>query len=398
MNSPLEGTRVLDLSHHISGPYCGAILADMGAEVIRIEVPGGDPERIYGPLSPRGDSYIYVNRARNKKTITLNLRNEKGQEIFKRLVEKSDIVLENNTLRDKQRLGLNFESLSKINGSIIIASISAFGLTGPNKNRTGFDPTAQSMAGLMSFNGFPGDPPIRTAVAWVDYATALHMACGILLALRYRDVTGKGQTVDVCLADIAAGLGALHGVYTEYEQLGIERKQSGNVSPYSFSDTFEAKDGGWVFISLTRNSIFNRFIKTLGIEDEIDGDPRFESDMKRMENNKALYEVIAPWVAERTVPEVVSALEAAKVPCSVVNTVGQAFSEPQFNEREILVDIEHKGAGKMKTLGTLIKLSESPGKIKCGAGIIGQDNTEIYKNFLGLSETEISALQEEGVI
>ncbi len=167
MKRVLDMVRVVDLSRHISGPYCSSLLADMGAEVIRLELPGGDEDRHFGYLSPRGDSYAFINRMRNKKAITLNLNHSKGKEIFKRLVESSDVVLENFALRDKEKFDLNFDSLRKINPSIILASISAFGSTGPNAYRIGFDPIAQAVSGAMSFNGFPGNPPTRTAAAWM---------------------------------------------------------------------------------------------------------------------------------------------------------------------------------------------------------------------------------------
>jgi len=396
MESALEGIKVLDLSRHIAGPYCSSLLADMGAEVIRIEVPGGDSDRRIGYLSPTGDSYAFINRMRNKKAITLNLRKDEGKEIFRRLVEKADIVLENYAVKDKERLGLTFESLLQINPSIILASVSAFGLTGPNTERIGFDPIAQAMAGALTINGFPGDPPVRSAVAWVDFATATHTAYGILLALRYRDHTGKGQRVDVSLADVAAGLMAIHGIYTEYEKTGVERPQTGNMSPYSFSDTFQARDG-WVFISLTRDGVFKRFLRAAGME-ETGSDPRFGSDWKRAQNKDALYRLIAPWVEDKRAAEVVSILERAKVPCSEINSVKKAFSEPQYRDRDILMDVEHPGAGKLSTLGTLVKLTETPGKIKSGTPPVGQNNEEIYKDLLGLTDLEFSGLKRDNII
>jgi crotonobetainyl-CoA:carnitine CoA-transferase CaiB-like acyl-CoA transferase len=395
MNEILNGIRVIDLSRHISGPYCSSLLADMGAEVIRVEMPGGDEDRRFGYLSPTGDSYAFFNRMRNKKAITLNLDYPEGKEIFGKLVKSSDIILENFAMRDKEKLGLNFESLKKIKPSIILASISAFGSSGPNNQRIGFDPIAQAVSGAMSFNGFPGNPPTRTAAAWVDYASAVHTAFGILLALRYRDKTGKGQAVEVALADVAAGLVALHGIYTEYEKLGVERPQMGNVSPYAYANSFQAKDG-WIFISLTRDKVWRRFLKAVEMEN-IAQDPRFTSDWERSKNRETLDEIITPWVRSRTAQEIISLLQKAGVPCARINMIPQAFSEPQYREREILINAEHPVIGPLSTLGVIIKLSETPGHVTRGAPLVGQDNDQIYRN-LGYTELELTRFKQIGII
>jgi len=396
MNSVLNNIRVIDLSRHISGPYCSSLLADMGAEVIRVEIPGGDEDRHFGYLSPRGDSYAFLNRMRNKKSITLNLEHPEGKEIFKKIVKSADIILENFALRDKEKFGLNYESLKKIKPSIILASISAFGSTkGPNIQKIGFDPIAQAFSGAMSFNGFPGSPPTRTAVAWVDYATALHIAFGILLALRYRDQTGKGQMVEVALVDVAAGLVALHGVYTEFEKLGIERPQMGNVSPFAYANAFKAKDG-WIFISLTRDRVWKRFLKAAKME-EIAQDPRFESDWDRAKNREVLDQIINPWVMTKTIKEIVSLLEKEGVPCVPINSISQAYSEPQYREREILINLDHTMIGSHSTIGVILKLSETPGFIKSGAPCVGQHNEQIYKE-LGYTESELERFKQKGII
>lgn len=395
MNEILNGIRVVDLSRHISGPYCSSLLADMGAEVIRVEKPGGDEDRRFGYLSPTGDSYAFMNRMRNKRAITLNLGHPEGKGIFGKLVKNSDIVLENFAMRDKEKLGLNFGSLGKIKPSIILASISAFGSRGPNTQRIGFDPIAQAISGAMSFNGFPGNPPTRAAAAWVDYAAAIHTAFGILLALRYRDETGRGQAVEVALADVAAGLVALHGIYTEYEILGVERPQMGNVSPYAYANSFQAKDG-WIFISLTRDGVWRRFLKATGMEDMAQ-DPRFISDWERSKNREALDGIIAPWVGSKTIQEITSLLQIAGVPCARINTISQAFAEPQYREREILTELEHPVIGPLLTLGVLLKFSESPGHVRRGAPVVGQDNEQIYGE-LGYTELELGRLKQTGII
>jgi len=396
VEAALYDIRVIDLSRHISGPYCSSLLADMGAEVIRIELPGGDADRRFGYTAPSGDSFAFANRMRNKKAVTLNLRRPEGMKAFERMVGKSDIVLENFAMRDREKFGLNFQSLSRIKPSIILASVSAFGISGPNTHRIGFDPIAQAFSGAMIFNGFSGHPPLRTATAWVDYATAVHTAFGILVALRHRDKTGKGQVVDVALADVAAGLVALHGVYTEYEEMGVERPQTGNMSPYAFADSFKARYG-WVFISLTRDGVWKRFLKISDMV-EMNDDHRFSSDWKRAQNAYVLREVIAPWVAAREVEEVITLLGKGGVPCERINSIPQALSEEQFKKREILMGMAHPGLGTISTLGTIVKLSETPGVIRKGAPPVGDDNEEIFRDLLGYSDEEISKFKQEGVI
>jgi len=396
MKSVLEDIRVIDLSRHMSGPYASSILADFGAEVIRVERPGGDEDRHFGYQAPTGDSWSFANRARNKKAVTINLRHPRGKAILEQLIERSDVVLENFAMRDKKKLGLDYDSLKRINPKIILASVSAYGLTGPNVQRVGFDPIAQAESGAMSFNGFPGNPPTRNALPWVDYATAIYTAFGVMLALRNRDRTGKGQVVDLALADVAAALVAVHGIYTEFEKEGIERPQLGNMSPYAYANSFQAKDG-WVFISLTRDGIWRRFLEAAGME-SIARDPRFDSDEQRARNRDDLDKIIAPWVEKKTVDEIITILEKAVVPCARVNSVKQAFHERQLWDREILLDMEHHGIGRMATLGVVVKCSETPGKIRRGAPLVGQDNEEIYKNLLGYKNEDILTLKKETII
>lgn len=396
MNGALEDIRVIDLSRHLSGPYAGAILADFGAEVIRVERPGGDEDRHFGYEAPSGDTWSFANRARNKKAVTINLSHPEGREIIERLIKRSDVVLENFAMRDKKKLGFDYDTLKKINPRIILASVSAFGLTGPNVERVGFDPIAQAESGAMSFNGFPGTPPTRAAVPWVDYSTAIYTAFGIVMALRHRDKTGKGQVLDICLADVAAALVAVHGIYTEFEKEGIERPRMGNMSPYAWANTIQAKDG-WVFISLTRNGIWKRFLRAAEMEN-LAQDLRFSSDEQRARNRDELEKIISLWAKNKTVGEIVATLEKAVVPCARVNTIKQAFNERQLWDREILLNMEHGGNGKMATLGVVVKCSETPGVVKRGMPLVGQHNREILQGLLGYTDQDFQSFEQEGII
>jgi crotonobetainyl-CoA:carnitine CoA-transferase CaiB-like acyl-CoA transferase len=396
MHGALEDIRVIDLSRHLSGPYAGAILADFGAEVIRVERPGGDEDRHFGYEAPSGDTWSFANRSRNKKAVTINLRHPQGKSILDELIKRSDVVLENFASRDKKKLGLDYDSLKKINPRIILASVSAYGLTGPNAQRVGFDPIAQAESGSMSLNGFPGNPPTRAGVPWVDYSTAIYAAFGIVMALRHRDRTGKGQVLDICLADVAAALVAVHGIFTEFEKEGIERPQMGNMSPYAYANTFQAEDG-WVFISLTRDGIWKRFLKTAEME-SLEQDPRFSSDEQRARNRDELDKIITPWVKKKTVEEIITTLEKAFVPCARVNTIKQAFHEKQLWDREVLLNMEHERNGKMATLGVVVKCSETPGAVKRGMPLVGQHNREIFQELLGYQDEDLNEFEREGVI
>jgi len=393
---PLAGIRVIDLSRHLAGPYTSTLLGDMGAEVIRVERPGGDDDRRIGFKLINGDSGLFISRVRNKKSMTLNLSSPEGQEVFSRLAAISDVVLENYGPAIRKRLSVTYDRLEQINPKIILASVSGYGSWGPSSEKLSFDPIAQAACGSMSFSGFPEDGrPARAAAAWVDYATALHAAVGILMALWHREKSGKGQHIDVSLYDTAVSLVGMQGFLTEYMVFGHERPKTGNASPYAYADTFQAKDG-WVFVHLGRSSIWQRFIKLIGRE-ELGDDPRFDSDAKRAENRHLINEIVQPWAAGKTVDEISRLLEAQRVPCQKVNTLADVTADPQLKAREMMVDVDYPGEGKIPVPGIVIKLSESPGEITGHIATLGEHNDEIL-NQVGYSEEDIASLREQEVI
>ena len=393
---PLAGIRIIDLSRHLAGPYTSTLLGDMGAEVIRVERPGGDDDRRYGFKLLNGDSSLFVSRVRNKKSMTLDLGSPEGQEVFSRLVAISDVVLENYGPAIRKRLSVTYDRLEQINPKIILASVSGYGSWGPSAAKLSFDPIAQAACGSMSFSGFPDDErPARAATAWVDYAAALHAAVGILMALWHREKTGKGQHIDVSLYDTAVSLVGMQGFLTEYMVFGHERPKTGNASPYGYADTFRAKDG-WIFIHLGRNSIWRRFIMVLG-RDELGDDPRFDSDARRAENRQVINEIVLPWAAGKTVDEISRLLEAQRVPCQKVNTLADVSTDPHLTAREMIVDVDYPGKGKVPIPGIVIKLSESPGEITGRISLLGEHNDEILSQ-LGYSEEDRVKLRESGII
>jgi len=393
---PLAGIRVIDLSRHLAGPYASTLLGDMGAEVIRVERPGGDDDRRLGFKLINGDSGLFISRVRNKKSMTLDLSSPEGQEVFSRLVKMADVVLENYGVAVRTKLNISYERLEMVNPKIILASVSGYGSWGPSVEKLSFDPIAQAACGSMSFTGFPEDGrPVRAAAAWVDYAAALHAAVGILMALWHREKSGRGQHVDVSLYDTAVSLVGLQGFLTDYMLFGYERPKMGNASPYTYADTFPARDG-WVFVHLGRDSIWRRFLKLIGRE-ELGNDVRFNSDARRVDNRHLINEIVQPWAAERTVDEITRLLEENRVPCQKINTLADVTADPQVKAREMIVDVDYPEKGKIPVPGMVIKLSESPGEIAGPISQLGEHNDEIL-NQLGYSDEEMAGLKERGII
>jgi CoA:oxalate CoA-transferase len=397
MEKVLEGIRVLDFSRYGSGPYCGALLADMGAEVIRVESPGGGIDRQFGPFAPNGENIVYgMIMARNKKGITLDLRSDKGKEILKELVKRADIVVENYGAEGKRIMGLDYRSLSEINPAIILVSISGFGAFGPYAKKLAFDNIAQAMSGAMSYGGFPNNPPTRAAVPYADFSSALYGALGAMFALYYREKTGKGQMVDIALLDAAFSMVAGMGVAAEYKLLNYIRPQQGNQGYYCFTNSFKAKDG-WVMVMVISNTIWRRFLRVIGRGD-LAHDPRFTDDMARYQNREILNAIVSEWVSQRTFDEAVNSLEEARVPCGKVNSIADIIDDPHIRAREMLVELDFPGVGLVPLSGVVPKLSETPGKIERRAPLIGEHNEEIYCGLLGFKKEELRRLKKERVI
>ena len=397
MEKVLEGIRVLDFSRFAAGPYCGTLLADMGAEVIRIENPGGSEDRKLGPFAPNGESLPFsLVLPRNKKGITLKLRTDKGKEILKELVQRSDVVLHNFTSGSEEASILDYESLRGINPKVILVSVTGFGATGPFSQQPCFDSVAQALSGAMSYTGFPDNPPTRAAVAYVDFGTAVHAALGTVLALYHRMRTGEGQMVDLALMDVATSFVTAVGVVADYKILNYIRPQIGNHSFYNFSDCFQAKDG-WLMISVIGNSIWRRFLKAIGREDLKD-DPRFEDDMARFQNRQVIQTIVSQWMKARTVAEAIKQLDEARVPCSKVNNIAEMTDDPRVKARDMLVDLEYPEVGKVPVPGVTIKMSRTPGKIERPAPRVGEHNEEIYCDLLGFSSEKLSQLKADGIV
>ena len=393
----LAGIRVLDLSRFQSGPVCGMLLGDMGAEVIRIEEPEGAPDRSWGLLGPDGETLSYKIVGRNRKGITLRLNKPEGLKVFYELVKRSDVVLHNFTPGTSMADALDYERLKEVHPKIILAAITGFGQNGPDAKQVCFDHIAQARSGAMILTGFPGDPPLKTTVTYNDIGAGTYAALGITMALYHRERTGQGQFIDVSLLDVAFFATQCMGSLLLYKVYGEVRQQVGNRGFHSYLGCFKARDG-WIFLSGTTNPIWERLTRAIGRED-MAKDPRFnQNDMVRFDHADLIDEVVGEWVAQRTVTEVLSVLQAARVPCSAVNTIDKLENDPQVAAREMVVPMDHPGLGGIPLPGFPMKFSLTPGRITRRAPHIGEHNEEVYCGLLGLSRKELDKLKREGLI
>lgn len=392
----LEGVTVLDLTRVLAGPYSTMMLADMGARVIKIEEPvKGDDTRHFGPFK-NDESIYYITNNRNKKGVTLNLRDPEAKKMFKEMVKKADIVTENYRPGTMEKLGLGYDVLKEVNPGIIYACISGFGHYGRYKERPGYDIIAQAMSGLMSTTGWPGGPPTRTGTATGDVLGGLFMAIGILGALQYRNRTGVGQKVDVALVD--AGVSAMGNVNMLYFADGYLPKRIGNryESTYPY-DSFECADGSCVIGAA--NDKFWQILCNLMGRPELAEVPEFLRIRDRLENHVEVKQEIEGWTRAKVVNEIVDACLEAGIPAAPVYDVGQVAGDPHIAiDREMFIEQEHPKAGKIKVTGSPFKLSVTPATVRTPAPALGQDNLEIYKEFLHLDEQQLAVLKTDGVI
>ena len=398
MAKVLEDIRVLDFGRFIACPYCGMILADMGAEVIRIERSGGEEDRTTGLLGPNGQNMGYPSYARNKKGITLNLMNqEAANDVLADLVRVSDIVIHNFSPYAAKLMGLSYENLKSMKEDIILTAVSCYGSDGPYAKRVGFDPIAQAMSGSMSLGGYPDKDPLRSHLPWVDYSTALANVSGTLLALRHRDRTGEGQDVDLALLGTAVSFMA--PFIAEEEVLNRKRPMIGNRAAYlGPSDLFQCKDG-YVYISTLMNSLWRRLLKIIDHE-ELLGDETLSNDFQRFENREKIDPLISDWTSKHTVKEVLSKMEEARIPCGQYLTAGEIAKDPHVRERKMIeyTDLEESGLENFPVCGIPFKLSKTPGRVQTRAPRVGEHNLEIYGGLLGYSPERIQELKERGII
>ncbi|WP_408072605.1 CaiB/BaiF CoA transferase family protein [Butyrivibrio sp. JL13D10] len=392
----LEGIRVLDLTRVVAGPYGGSILGDFGADIIKIEVPGkGDDARGYGPYR-NGESMYFANLNRNKRGITLNLKSEKGKDIFRKLVEKADVLLENYRPGVMDKLGLGYDELKKINPGLIYAACSGFGSYGEYSQRPGYDIISQGMGGLMSVTGAPGGAPTRSGNAMGDILGGMNMIMGVLLALHAREKTGLGQRVDVSLVDSVVA--SLENAYIRYFDSKEIPKRNGNayasIAPY---DTYQAKDG-YVIIACGNQKLYEKFCHLIDRDDMIT-DERFLTVPLRVKNNLIQKAEIEKWTKARNVDEIVSIILGAGIPAGPIYDVKQITQDRHIaDDREMFIETQHPVIGPMKVNGNPIKLMDMMPRITRTAPTLGQDNKYVLKEILEYTDSDIEAFAASGVI
>ncbi|MBI4295741.1 MAG: CoA transferase [Chloroflexi bacterium] len=395
MSKVLDGIRVIDMGTFQAAPFCCQILADFGAEVIRVEPPGGAVDRELGPFAPNGENLAIPLYNRNKKGVTLNLQTEAGKQLLQELVKLSDVLVTNMTPRAVRSLGIGYDSLRKVNPRLVYASLTGYGQYGPYAERPAFDPVCQAIVGHMYITGFKDSRPTKSGSSLCDYGSGLYCVIGILLALHQRDKTGKGQEIDVSLLD--TGVSFMEAVFAQYKVSREIQAQMGNARPFSApTDSFRCRDG-WVYMAVSTNRLWKRFTELIGRKDIVD-DPRFATGEMRRRNRDYVNSLAEGWLADKTRDEAVSLLAEAGIPAGPVNTVTEAIVDPQIQARGMIVEIEQPGIGMVPVSGIVVKMSETPGEIATPAPGLGQHNREIYQGLLGISEAKLAELRENGVI
>jgi CoA:oxalate CoA-transferase len=390
---PLSHIKVVDLTRFLAGPFCTMLLADMGADIIKIEAPGhGDDARYQGTIV-NGESGYFVGMNRNKRGMTLDLKTREGKEIFLRLVEKCDVVAENFRPGVMRNLGLDFEALRKVNPRIIYCGISGFGKDGPYYLRPAFDFIAQGVSGFMSVTGFPDREPVRTGIPISDSVAGIYAAFGILVALMAREHTGKGQEVQTSLVD--AMISVLSFQADRYFGTGKVTERGGNDHPVSSPyGTFKALDG-YINIAPAGDPMWERLVQALGLKDLLE-DPRFRTNDSRRLNRKELNSLINEITSKRTMAEWIEYLNREGVPCGPIYNLAQTFEDPQVRHQEMVLELEQP-SGRVKTLGFPVKMSDTPAKIRRPAPQLGQHTREILLE-LGVAAERIEELKKRGVV
>ena len=393
MAGPLAGVKVLELAQIMAGPTCGMMLADLGADVIKVErVPGGDDTRRMDRPAVNGESASFMAMNRNKRGIALNLKLPAAQDALKRMAAKADVVTENYRKGTMEKLGVGYEDLRRVNPGIIYCSISGYGRTGPYADKGGFDLIAQGASGLMAVTGEPGRAPVKSGGPVCDINAGLLGALGVVSAYVHRLKTGEGQLVETSLFE--AGIQQMYWQAAIYFATGESPGPTGSAhilsAPYQ---AFRAADG-WLTIGGANQANWERLVAVLEAPELLD-DARFSSNAERMKNLAALTAALEPHIKKRRVHELLTALDKAGVPCGTINSIADMASDPHTRAREMVVELEHPRAGRTRALGLPVKLSRTPGRVSRPAPLMGQHTREVLAEF-EFSQEEIEALVRSG--
>lgn len=399
-HGPLAGVRVIELGQLLAGPFAGRLFAEMGAEVIKVEAPGHpDPLRQWGQARYKGRSLWWPVQSRNKKCITLNLREKRGQELCLDLVRQSDVVVENFRPGTLERWNLGYEQLSAVNRGVILCRISGYGQTGPYAGRAGYASVAEAMGGLRHISGFPGEAPPRMNISLGDSLAGMFAAYGVLAALHWREGSGQGagQEIDVSLVEACFAL--LESAVPDYDLLGFVREPHGttlkDVAP---SNIFQSRDGKWVVIAANQDSVFRRLAAAID-RPELAEDDRYATHTARSENQEELDRIIADWADRLPAARISELLNDVGVVCGPVYTIADIFEDPQFAAREMLVPHDDPELGEFIGPGIVPKLSQTPGEVKwTGPAREGEHNEAVYGELLGLPTAERDELGKQGIL
>lgn len=383
----LSGIRVLDLSRVLAGPYCTMMMADFGADIIKIEPPVGDDSRAFGPFVGKESAY-FMSLNRNKRSIVLNFKEQEHCDVFKEMVKQADVVVENYRPGTMEKFGLGYDVLKEINPKIIYAACSGFGQTGPYRTKPAYDIIVQAMGGIMSITGSEGGEPTRVGASVGDITAGMFTAYGVMLALFHRERTGEGQKIDVGMLDCQIAI--LENAISRYTTSGIVPAPLGNrhpsITPFS---SFTAKDG-YIIVGAGNNRLWERLCNLIK-KPEMVADPRFDTNGNRNTNIKALTDILNDVFKNKTIDEWLALLEEAGIPCAPINTIDRTLNDPQIKSRNMIVEVEHPIAGKLKVPGIPVKMSETPGEIHSPSPLLGQHGHEIMKEILGWDEDKCKA-------
>lgn len=397
MSKALEGIRIIDMTHNQAGPACTQILAWLGADVIKLEEPGkGDVART-NMRDQDSDSLFFLILNANKQSLTLNLKTEEGKELFKKVIEKADVLVENFSPGALDRLGLGYKVLSKINKKLIYATIKGFGTYGPYSEFKSFEPIAQAMGGAMCATGFPENPPTYVWPAIGDSGTGMHMAIGILAALQQRNSSGKGQEVEVSMQDSVANIMRIS--LRDHQRLGGVQARTGNQLGKNVpGSTYPCAPGGrndYIYI-FAQQQMWKAFANAIGRPDIIE-DSRYATPESRWDNRETLNAIIEGWTRQKTKYEAMRILGDAGVPSGACQDTGEILEDPHLKEREMIIDIDYPPRGKYKTVGCPIKLSDSPADIK-RPPTLGEHTEDLLGKLCGVTPEDFTKLREKGAI
>ena len=395
-NGPLSDLRVIEMGTLLAGPFCGQLLGDLGAEVIKVEPPGqGDPMRVWGRQKQGDPSLWWPVVGRNKKAITLDLRQAEGQQVLKDLVAKSDFLVENFRPGTLEKWGLGWEQLSAVNPRLIMVRVSGYGQTGPYAPRAGFGAIGEAMGGLRYVVGDPSTPPSRVGISIGDSLAATFACVGALSALNYRERTGRGQVIDSAIYE--AVLGMMESLITEYDKTGYIRERTGAILPNVAPSNVYPTSDGLVLIAANQDTVFRRLCEAMG-RDELAFDSRYDSHQSRGTNQKELDELIGRWTASQTTHEILELMDRQGVPAGQIYRAPEMLEDPHFIARDAIVTVDHPQFGKLRMQNVAPRLSETPGGIRAPSPALGQHNDAIYLELLGMPRERYERLKAAKVI